>query len=275
MEKLIITAAICGAEVTKEHNSAVPYTKEEMVREAKAAYDAGAAVIHVHVRTDEGVPTQSRERFAEILPAIQEACPGAILIPSTGGATGMTPEERLQPMELMPEMATLDCGTCNFGDEIFVNDMPTMRAFGKRMIENNIKPEYECFEIGHLDTVLDMARKGLVPGAPMQFNFVLGVNGCTPATPENLAFLVNKIPAGSTWTVTGVGRGAWPMVATGIIMGGHVRVGFEDNIYLERGVKAKSNGELVEKVRAFAKLLGREVASPAEAREILGLAPRS
>ena len=102
MEKLIITAAICGAEVTKEHNHAVPYTKEEMVREAKSAYDAGAAVIHVHVRTDDGTPTQSRERFAEILPAIQEACPGAILIPSTGGATGMTPEERLQPTELMP-----------------------------------------------------------------------------------------------------------------------------------------------------------------------------
>ena len=271
MEKLIITAAICGAEVTKAHNPAVPYTKEEMVREAKSAYDAGAAVIHVLVRHDDGTPTQDRERFAEILPAIQAACPDAILIPSTGGATGMTPEERLQPTELCPEMATLDCGTCNFGDDIFVNDMPTMRAFGKRMIENNIKPEYECFEIGHLDTVLDMARKGEVPGAPMQFNFVLGVSGCTPATPENLAFLVNKIPAGSTWTVTGVGRGAWPMVATGIIMGGHVRVGFEDNIYLERGVKAKSNGELVEKVKAFAKLLGREIATPAEAREILGL----
>ena len=271
MEKLIITAAICGAEVTKEHNPAVPYTKEEMVREAKSAYDAGAAVIHVHVRTDDGTPTQSRERFAEILPAIQEACPGAILIPSTGGATGMTPEERLQPTELMPEMATLDCGTCNFGDDIFVNDMPTMRAFGKRMIENNIKPEYECFEVGHLDTVLAMANTGLVPGAPMQFNFVLGVNGCMPATPENLAFLVNKIPAGSTWTVTGVGRGAWPMAATGIIMGGHVRVGFEDNIYLSRGNKAKSNGELVEKVVRLAKELGREIATPAEAREILGL----
>ena len=191
MEKLIITAAICGAEVTKEHNPAVPYTKEEMVREAKSAYDAGAAVIHVHVRTDDGQPTQDKARFAEILPAIQEACPGAIIIPSTGGATWMTAEERLQPTELFPEMATLDCGTCNFGDDIFVNSMPIMRDFGKRMIENNIKPEYECFEIGHLDTIVNMANKGLVPGAPMQFNFVLGVSGCTPATPENLAFLVN------------------------------------------------------------------------------------
>lgn len=273
MEKLIITAAICGAEVTKEHNPAVPYTKEEMIREAKAAYDAGAAVIHVHVREDDGTPTQSKARFAEILPAIQEACPGAILIPSTGGATGMTPEERLQPTELMPEMATLDCGTCNFGDDIFVNDMPTMRAFGKRMIENGIKPEYECFEMGHLDTILTMAKKGEVPGAPMQFNFVLGVPGCTPATVQNLAWLVNGIPAGSTWTATGVGRNAFTLAAPAIVMGGNVRVGFEDNLYLSRGVLAKSNGELVEKVVRLANELGRGIASPAEAREILSLKP--
>ena len=233
MEKLIITAAICGAEVTKEQNPAVPYTVEELVREAKAAADAGAAIIHVHVREDDGTPTQSKE--------------------------------------LDPEMATLDCGTCNFGDDVFENTMPMMRAFGKRMMERNIKPEYECFEMGHLDTVVNMARKGQVPGAPMQFNFVLGVPGCTPATVDNLCWLVNKIPAGSTWTVTGIGRHAFPMAAAGIAMGGNVRVGFEDNLYLSRGVLAKSNGELVAKVVRLAKELGREIATPAEAREILGL----
>jgi 3-keto-5-aminohexanoate cleavage enzyme len=273
MEKLIITAAICGAEVTKANNPAVPYTVEEMVREAKSAYDAGAAIIHVHVREDDGTPTQDRERFRVVMDAIRKELPDVIMIPSTGGATGMTPEERLQPTELMPEMATLDCGTCNFGDDVFENTMPTMRAFGKRMIENGIKPEYECFEIGHLDTVLNMAKKGEVPGAPMQFNFVLGVAGCTPATVDNLAFLVNKIPAGSTWTVTGVGRSAWAMAAAGIVMGGNVRVGFEDNVYLGKGHKAASNGELVAKVVRLAKELGREIATPAEAREILGLKP--
>ncbi len=273
MEKLIITAAICGAEVTKASNPAVPYTVEEMVREAKSAYEAGAAVIHVHVREDDGTPTQDRERFRVVMDAIRAELPDVIMIPSTGGATGMTPEERLQPTELFPEMATLDCGTCNFGDEVFENTMPTMRAFGKRMIENGIKPEYECFEIGHLDTVLNMAKKGEVPGAPMQFNFVLGVAGCTPATVDNLAFLVNKIPAGSTWTVTGVGRSAWAMAAAGIVMGGNVRVGFEDNVYLGKGHKAASNGELVAKVVRLAKELGREIATPAEAREILGLKP--
>ena len=151
MEKLIITAAICGAEVTKEQNPAVPYTVEEIVREAKSAVDAGAAIVHLHVREDDGTPTQSKARFKECIDAIYKVCPDVILIPSTGGAVGMTAEERLQPTELFPEMATLDCGTCNFGDEVFENTMPMMRDFGKRMIENNIKPEYECFEMGHLD----------------------------------------------------------------------------------------------------------------------------
>ncbi|HBC21616.1 MAG TPA: 3-keto-5-aminohexanoate cleavage protein [Porphyromonadaceae bacterium] len=274
MDKLIITAAICGAEVTKEQNPAVPYTVEEIVREAKSAVDAGAAIVHIHVREDDGTPTQSKARFKECIDAIYKVCPDVILIPSTGGAVGMTAEERLQPTELMPEMATLDCGTCNFGDDVFENTMPMMRAFGKRMMENGIKPEYECFEMGHLETVLNMARKGHVPGAPMQFNFVLGVPGCTGATAQNLAWLVNAIPAGSTWTATGIGRHAFTLAAAAIVMGGNVRVGFEDNLYLERGVLAKSNGELVAKVVRLAKELGREVATPAEAREILGLKPR-
>ena len=244
MEKLIITAAICGAEVTKASNPAVPYTVEEMVREAKSAYEAGAAILHIHVRNDDGTPTQDRERFRVVMDAIRKELPDVIMIPSTGGATGMSPEERLQPTELFPEMATLDCGTCNFGDEI-----------------------------GHLDTILTMAKKGEVPGAPMQFNFVLGVNGCTPATIPNLCHLVSQIPAGSTWTVTGVGKSAWTMAAAGIAMGGNVRVGFEDNVYLGKGQKAGSNGELVAKVVRLAKELGREIATPAEAREILSLKP--
>ena len=251
MDKLIITAAICGAEVTKEQNPNVPYTVEEIVREAKSAVDAGAAIVHLHVRWDDGTPTQDRGRFQECEEAILKVCPNVILIPSTGGAVGMTPDERLQSTDTtpLPEMATLDCGTCNFGDEIFDNTMPTMRAFGKRMMERGIKPEYECFEMGHLDTILTMARKGEVPGNPMQFNFVLGV--------------------------TGVGRHAFPMAAAAIAMGGNVRVGFEDNLYLSKGVLAKSNGELVEKVVRIANELGRPIATSDEAREILGLPKRN
>ncbi len=276
MDKLIITAAICGAEVTKEQNPAVPYTVEEIVREAKSAVDAGAAIVHLHVREDDGTPTQSSARFQECEDAIYKVCPNVILIPSTGGAVGMTPEERLQSTDTtpIPEMATLDCGTCNFGDEIFDNTMPTMRAFGKRMLERGIKPEYECFEMGHLDTILTMARKGEVPGAPMQFNFVLGVPGCTPATVDNLAWLVKNIPAGSTWTATGIGRHAFTLAAAAIVMGGNVRVGFEDNLNLAKGVPARSNGELVAKVVRLANELGRPVANSDEAREILGLRKR-
>ena len=274
MEKLIITAAICGAEVTKEQNPNVPYTVAEIVREAKSAVDAGAAIVHLHVREDDGTPTQSKARFKECIDAIYKECPNVILIPSTGGAVGMTAEERLQPTELMPEMATLDCGTCNFGDEVFENTMPMMRDFGKRMLENNIKPEYECFLFFHLDSILTLARKGFVPAAPMQFNFVRGVLGCTPATVPNLCWLVNNIPTGSTWTVTGIGRHAFPMAAAGIAMGGNVRVGFEDNLYLSKGVLANSNGELVDKVVRLAKELGREVANSDEAREILSLKRR-
>lgn len=168
-------------------------------------------------------------------------------------------------------MATLDCGTCNFGDDVFVNDMPTLRAFGARMLENRIKPEYECFEIGHVETALALARKGQAPGAPMQFNFVLGVPGCTPATVPDLCYLVSRIPSDATWTATGIGRNAFTLAAAAIAMGGHVRVGFEDNLNLARGVPAKSNGELVAKVVRIANELGREIASPDEARAILGL----
>lgn len=271
MDKLIITAAICGAEVTKADNPAVPYTVEEMVREAKSAYDAGAAVLHVHVREDDGTPTQSKERYKVVLDAILKELPDAIIIPSTGGAVGMTADERLQPTELMPEMATLDCGTVNFGDEVFENTIPMMRSFGKRMLENGIKPEYECFDMGHMEAAINMVKKGQAPGHPMQFNFVLGVPGASSASISNLLWLVNALPAGATWTATGIGRFEFPLAAHAIAMGGHVRVGFEDNLYISKGVLAKSNGELVEKVVRIAKELGREIATPAEAREILSL----
>ena len=153
MEKLIITAAICGAEVLKEHNPAVPYTVEECAREAKSAYDAGASIIHLHVRNDDGQPTQDKNRFKQVMDAIRAVCPDVIIQPSTGGAVGMTNDERLQPTELLPEMATLDCGTLNFGgDEIFENTENTIKYFGQKMIERGIKPELDVCRslIAHL-----------------------------------------------------------------------------------------------------------------------------
>ena len=272
MDKLIITAAICGAEVTKEHNPNVPYTVEEIGREAEAAYKAGASIIHLHVREDDGTPTQDKERFRLCIEEIKRRCPDVIIQPSTGGAVGMSDEERLQPVELLPEMATLDCGTLNFGgDEIFVNTENTIKNFGKVMIEKGVKPEVEVFDKGMVDYAIKYAKEGYIL-EPMHFDFVMGVQ--MAATARDLAFIVDSIPAGSTWTVAGVGRYEMPMAAMGIAMGGHVRVGFEDNVYLSKGVLAKSNGELVEKVVRIAKELGREIATPDEAREILSLKKR-
>lgn len=271
MEKLIITAAISGAEVTKEMNPSVPYTKEEFVREAKSAYDAGASIIHLHVRWDDGTPTQDKDRFKEIIDAIQAACPEAIIQPSTGGAVGMSNDERLQPTELKPEMATLDCGTLNFGgDEVFENTENTIKYFGERMIENGIKPELEVFDKSMIDMALRLQKKGFIK-TPMHFDFVMGVNGGISGEIRDFVFLRHSIPADATYTVAGVGRYEFPLAACAIVDGGHVRVGFEDNVYLSKGVLAKSNGELVEKVVRLAKELGREVATPAEARKILGL----
>ena len=273
MDKLIISACICGAEVTKENNPAVPYTVEEVVREAKSAYDAGAALIHLHVRWDDGTPTQDKGRFQEMVDAIRKECPDVIIQPSTGGAVGMTDLERLQSTEITPtpEMATLDCGTCNFGgDEIFINTDNTIANFGDIMQERGIKPECEVFDKGMIDLALKAAKKGRIK-YPIHFDFVLGVQ--MTATVRDLVIMATSIPADSTWTATGIGKNAWGIAAATIAMGGHVRVGFEDNVYMSKGVLAKSNGEMVERVVQMAKLLNREVATPAEAREILGLAP--
>lgn len=275
MEKLIISACICGAEVTKENNPAVPYTVEEIVREAKSAYDAGAALIHLHVRWDDGTPTQDKGRFQECVDAIRKVCPDVIIQPSTGGAVGMTDLERLQSTEITPtpEMATLDCGTCNFGgDEIFINTDNTINNFGDIMKERGIKPECEVFDKGMIDLALKAAKKGHID-YPMHFDFVLGVQ--MTATVRDLVFMAGSVPPGSTWTATGIGKTCWDIVAATIALGGHVRVGFEDNVYMSKGVLAKSNGEMVERVVQMAKLMNREVATPDEAREILGLKPRA
>lgn len=271
MEKLIVTAAICGAEVMKENNPNVPYTVKEIADEAEACYKAGASIIHLHVRNDDGTPTQSKDRFKLCIDAIRSRCSDIIIQPSTGGAVGMSNEERLQPIYLNPEMATLDCGTCNFGgDDIFVNTENTIKEFAEKMALLNIKPEIEVFDKGMIDMALRLNRKGYIK-SPMHFNFVMGVNGGISADLRSLSFMCESIPLGSTFTVSGIGKAQFPMAAMSIISGGHVRVGFEDNVYLSKGKLAKSNSELVEKTVALSSLLGREIASPDEARIILGL----
>jgi len=272
MDKLIITAAISGAEVTKEHNPAVPYSIEEFVREAKACYEAGASIIHVHAREEDGTPSQSKEIYKNIIDAINKEVPEVIVQPSTGGAVGMSSEERLQPVSLSPEMATLDCGTCNFGgDDVFVNTENMIIEFAEQMRQYNVKPECEVFDKGMIDMALRLHKKGLIHDENLHFNFVMGVNGGISATARDLVFMAGSIPSNCTWTAAGIGRSQFHIAALTIVMGGHVRVGLEDNIYVEKGVLAESNGDLVAKVARLAKELGRGIATPAEAREMLGI----
>jgi len=273
MEKLVITAAICGAEVTKDHNPNVPYTVKEIGIEAEKAFLAGASIIHLHVREDNGTPTQDLKRFQACVDEIKNRCPNIIILPSTGGAIGMSNEERLQPIFLNPppEMATLDMGTMNYGgDDIFVNTESTIISFAKEMNSRGIKPELECFDKGMIDMTLRLHEKGYIQ-EPMHFNFMLGVTGGITATPRDLLYLVNSIPKDSTYCVGAIGKHEFPMVTLSIVLGGHARVGFEDNIYLSKGVLAKSNSELVEKVVKISKELGRDIASPYEARKMLSI----
>ncbi|MCD5413526.1 MAG: 3-keto-5-aminohexanoate cleavage protein [Clostridiales bacterium] len=269
MEKLIITAALTGAEITKEIQPNLPVTPDEIANAAHECYCAGASIVHIHARDEEGKPTQSYEVYKEIKEKIEEKC-NVIIQPSTGGAVWHTSEERLQPVELKPEMATLSCGTCNFGNDIFVNKEGVIEKFAKRMQELGVKPEIEVFERGMIENAKRLVKKGLIE-PPLHFDFVLGVPGACPASVDDLLFMVNAIPADSTWTVAGIGRHELPLAVMAIIMGGHVRVGFEDNIFYKRGELAKSNAQLVERIVRIAKEIGRKVATPEEARKILSI----
>jgi 3-keto-5-aminohexanoate cleavage enzyme len=269
MDKLIITCAISGAEVTKEHNPSVPYTVEEMVEAAHQAYLAGASIIHLHARYDDGTPTQDKDRYQEIYNAIKKKCPELIVQVSTGGAVGMSREERSDVLNIHPEMATLDCGTLNFGgDEIFINTENDIIYFATKMKELNVKYEMECFEKGHIDSTKRLLKKGII-NEPLHYSFVLGVNGGMTGEERDFLFLKDSIPEGATYSVAGIGRYEFSLAELSIKHGGHVRVGLEDNIYLEKGVLAKSNSELVSKVVNIAKKYNRSIATPKEARMIL------
>ncbi|AEX84919.1 hypothetical protein Marpi_0476 [Marinitoga piezophila KA3] len=269
MDKLIITVALTGAEVTKEQQPNLPVTPNEIAEAAYECYLAGASIAHVHARDEDGKPTQSYEVYKEIKEKIEAKC-NMIFQPSTGGAVYHTFEQRKQPLELNPEMATLSAGTTNFGEDVFMNTQEYMEKFAAEMKERGIKPEIEVFERGHIANALRLVKKGLLD-MPIHFDFVMGVPGAIPGDIEDLVYLVSRIPQGSTWTVAGIGRYELPLAVHAILMGGHVRVGFEDNIYYKKGELAKSNAQLVERIVRLAKELGREVATPDEAREILNI----
>lgn len=269
MEKLIITVAVCGAEVTKMDNPNLPTTPEEIAEDVYNCYLKGASIVHLHARDEQGNPTSDVQVFRKTMDLIKSKCNIIIQI-STGGALGMTPEERAAPLALKPEMASLTCGTVNFGTGVFWNPPDLIENFALKMKELGVKPEIEVFEAGMINNALQLQKKGLIQ-QPIHFDFVMGVPGGITGNVRDLIYLVESIPSGSTWSVAGIGRHELPLGVVAIILGGHVRVGFEDNIYYSKGVLAQSNAQLVERIARISRELGREVASPDEARKILGI----
>ncbi|WP_018990413.1 3-keto-5-aminohexanoate cleavage enzyme [Aromatoleum toluclasticum] len=269
MDKLIITAALTGAEVTREQQPALPITPDEIARAAAECAAAGASIVHVHARRPDGTPTQDKAIYAEIIDKIRARCDVIVQV-STGGAVGMTAAERLAPVELRPEMATLSMGSVNFGDDVFLNPPADMEHFLHTMKELRVKPEFEIFDAGMLHSLQRWVKKGLVDD-PVHVDFVLGIPGAMAGTPDSLMFLRSQLPAEATWTVAGIGAAQLPLGAMAIALGGHVRVGFEDNVWYRKGVLATSNAQLVARIARIAKEMERPLATPDEAREILGI----
>ncbi|MBI2339650.1 MAG: 3-keto-5-aminohexanoate cleavage protein [Deltaproteobacteria bacterium] len=268
-DPLIITVAGIGAELTKENTPFLPVTPDEIVDEAVRVFNLGARIFHLHVRDDQGKPTCDPRRIKPIIDRIRKKVP-MILQVSTGGAIGDTIEDRLKTLDTGPEMGSLTLGSVNFGNDVFVNTIPIITALAQKMLEKKIKPELEIFDAAMMEEASALLKKGLIK-APLHINIILGGPGWLEATVENLEFILKKMPAGSSWSASGVGRGQLPMIDYAISHGGHVRTGLEDNIYLSKGVLAKGNAELVEQALELAKKYKRRIATPEEARKILGL----
>lgn len=280
--KVIITAALSGAGTTKENNPACPYTHKEFAEEAAKCYKAGAAMVHVHSRLDDGTPTHEVERIRATHDAIKQKTPELIVNLSSAVGMNKTPEQRItQIVEIKPEMASLNTNTMNFAginrktgeiivDYIFDNTFTMLQDFGRAMEENGVRPEIEIYDMGGLDNVLLIMKQGFFKN-PMNFNFVWGVAGGQRFRPECFAALVHALPPNSNYTTCGVGNEEFPAIMQSCLMGGHMRVGLEDNVRIPGGELAKGSYELVEWAVRVGEIMGREPATPDEARKIMGL----
>ncbi len=269
MQPVMITAAIVGAELTRDQQPYLPISPQEIISAAVECYEAGAAIVHFHVRDAEGNSTQDAAIFREVVEGVRARCDVSTQV-STGGAVWMSADERLQSVECRPDMATLTTGTVNFGDSVFVNDRGLVEAFARRLHDYGIVPEIEVFDTGMIDEAMRLRAKGLISD-PVQFDFVMGVPGGIGADPAHLIHMVRCLPPGSTWSVAGIGRHQLTLGTIALAMGGNVRVGFEDNIYYRKGQLAQTNAELVARIVRIAHELDRPVATPTEARAMLQL----
>ncbi len=282
MTKTIVTAALTGVLATRDQCPAIPYTPKEIGEEAARAAADGAAIVHIHARTADGGPDWSPETFAAIFSEVRART--NVIVNFSTGAVGVPPEERVTHIrELKPEMAALNMGSMNYAiysekkkvfhhDHVFANPFSDIRFFLEAMKEAGVRPEMECFDAGHIGNTRPLIDMGVLE-QPYQFSLIMGVLGGIPGTTRHLVDQVDSLPAGSHWQVIGIGLHQWPLVAAAITMVGNVRVGLEDNFYLEEGKMARSNGELVAKAVRLVRELGGDVATPAEARRQLRLEP--
>lgn len=269
---IIITAAVTGSVTAASDSAYLPVTHDAIVDAAVTSWRAGAAVIHLHARRADGEPTQDVNEFRELVRRIRETGCEAILNLSTGSAGGRAGlDERLDCLELRPEMATLDCGSMNFGDErVFTNPFHWLRKAAGRMRELGVRPEIEVFDTGMIANGLRLIEEGLIDG-PGAWQLCLGVRGGAPADLATVAHMLSRLPLGAQWSLLGVGRHQLPANLISVGFGGHARTGLEDNIYFRRGELATSNGQLVRRLVGLAAACDRPVATPDEARALLGI----
>ncbi len=290
--EVIVSCAVTGAGDTVDKHPAMPVTPEQIAQAAIEAAQAGAAIAHCHVREpDSGAPSRRTELYAEVVERIRDSGTDVVINltagmggdfypseedPATGGpGTDMVgPEERLVHVEdLRPEICSLDCGTLNFGDGVYVSTPGYLRVMADKIRALGVKPELECFDTGHVRLAKALIDEGLVEAPPM-FQICLGIPWGAAADTAAMKIMVDMLPEGAIWAGFGISAMEMPMVAQAVLLGGHVRVGLEDNLYLERGVFA-SNAQLVEKAVKIIELMGARVLTPAETRQKLGLKSRN
>lgn len=270
--KIMLTVAPTGAWPSKNDTPHIPLQPKEIAEDVYACWQAGASVAHIHVRDDDDKSSMDFDKFTKTVELIRATDSDIVINLTTSGQLGLADENRMKHIiSLKPELASYDCGSMNWAHStVFENSPRFLEKLGTVMQENNIKPEIEIFDAGMVYNALYYLKKGILK-APLHFQFVLGVPGGMAATVENLMFLKTLIPADATWGALGIGRGHLPIMYTTLALGGHVRVGMEDNIYYSRGVLAKSNVEFVERTKRIAAEIDLEIATPDEARAILGI----
>lgn len=269
-DPVVLTVAPTGSDVTRANNPNIPYTPEEIAQSSIEAAEAGATVVHIHVREDDGTPSGRADLFAEVIRRVREDSQ-LITMATTGGSNDMGIEERTGGISARPEMVGVESGSMNFGDDTFITPPAAAHGIIERSLAIGAKLEVEAFDVGHVVQAVRWIDEGRLP-APLHINLVFGVTGGIDATPEALAAMVRPLPPETFWTVTCIGRHQQRMLALGLLNGAPgIRTGLEDAVYLSKGVFAPSNAALVQSVVALTRALGREVATPEQARSLLGL----